>query len=95
MPVARNRPVTLPLGEAGLLEDENVLQRDQVAFHADHSVRCVIRRVPSLKRAVCTNKSTARRNLLPDGAHTHVGVGHADHDFQAAHERPAGCWHGS
>ena len=48
------------------------------------SVMCVMRRVPSLKRETCTNRSTARRDLLADGADAHVGVGHADHHFQAA-----------
>ena len=35
MPVARNRPVTLPPAPTpGLLEQEDVLHRDDVAFHA-------------------------------------------------------------
>ena len=41
--------------------------------------------MPSLKRATWTNRSTARADLLPDGAHAHVGIGHPDHHLQPAH----------
>ena len=59
--MARNRPDdSSSFGEPGLLEHENVLHGHLVAFHARRtSVMWVIRRVPSLKRATCTNRSTA------------------------------------
>jgi len=36
MPVARNRPITLPIPQFRLLEKKNVLERDHVLLHAHH-----------------------------------------------------------
>ena len=48
------------------------------------SVICVMRRVPSLKREVWMNRSTADAICARMDADAHVRIGHADHHFQAA-----------
>ena len=80
MPVARNRPVTLPAGaNAGLLEQEDVLHRDDFAFHAgDLGDRRDLARAVRLTRDL-HDEVDGRRHLLPDGAVRDVQVRHRDH----------------
>ena len=40
-------------------------------------------RVPSFRRATCTIRSSARRDLLADGADRQVDAGHQDHRLEA------------
>ena len=46
------------------------------------SVMLTTRREPSLRRAACTSRCTARGDLLADGNQLHVRVGQRDHHLQ-------------
>ena len=46
---------------------------------------CVILRRAVAEARDLHDQIDRARDLLADGAHAHVGVGHADHDFQARH----------
>ena len=86
MPVARKRPITRPFSVRPVFSNTKMsCKRDHLALHADHlgDVRDPARAVAEARDL--HEQVDRRGDLLPDGPHPHVGVGHAHHHLQAAH----------
>src|ERR1700690_153561 len=66
-----------------LVEDEDVLRRNLVAFHSD-AFRQMRNPAAAVAEARDLNEQIHGRSyLLADRPHTHVRVGHANHDFES------------
>ena len=91
MPVAMNSPIGAAVGvDADLLEGEDLLHDDRVAFHADdlgdagHLARA------ALEPAGLDDQVDGRGELRPQGADRQLEAGHADHGLEPARGRRAG-----
>ena len=85
-----------PVGARALrraVPDEDVLQRDDVPFHALTSVTWVMRRDRSANPGLVDDQVDRRGDLLADRAHRQVHAGHQHHRLDAGQRvaRAVGC----
>src|SRR6478752_230326 len=73
----------LALDDAGLLEDEDVLHDDDIAFHALDLGDVDDLPGPVLEAALLDDEVHRGRDLLPDGPQGQVDAGHQDHRLEA------------
>ena len=83
MPVGLQAAHDAALGDAGLLEGEDVLHDDDVALHALDlgDAGDLARAVPQAR--LVHDEVDGRRDLLADGAHRQVHAGHQHHRLEA------------
>src|SRR3954451_8678900 len=72
----------LAFDDPGLLEDEDVLHDDDVAFHPLDLGDVDDLPGPVLEAALLDDQVHSRGNLLADGAHREVDAGHEDHRLE-------------